>query len=143
MGAAKAFLDALPSEGEGCITWPFARDQNGYGKVFVDGRLHYASRLVCEKVNGTADENMEAAHACGKGHEGCIAPWHLTWKTRHENLRDKIKHGTSAIKLTEDDVRQIRALRPHLTFVEIGQRFGISASAAHGVAARKTWRHVE
>lgn len=143
MKAALSFVESIPMNGEGCLIWPYARDQNGYAKVFWSGKLAYVSRLVCEKANGPPpDGRPEAAHSCGKGHEGCVAPWHLVWKSRADNLSDKGPHGTAAIKLTEDDVRQIRALRPKLSYAKIGSQFGIHASSAHAVATRRTWKHV-
>lgn len=143
MKAALAFIEAAPATGDGCLHWPYARDNNGYGKVFWNGKLAYASRVVCERANGPPpDAQSEAAHSCGMGHEGCIAPWHLSWKSRVENLRDKGPHGTAAIKLTEADVREIRALRPALSYAKIAERFGIHASSAHAAATGRTWQHV-
>lgn len=50
------------------------------------------------------------------------------------------KHGMS--KLTEDQVRQIRALRGTATLAELAQRFGVAKPTVHHVVTRKTWKHV-
>lgn len=64
--------------------------------MWIDGRTHTVSRLVCEYINGKAPSpEHEAAHNCGKGHEGCVNPLHMRWATRAENFSDKVIHGTS------------------------------------------------
>lgn len=96
------FLEVvLPYEGKNCLTWPYGRDSNGYGGLWVDGVSHRAHRLACERVHGPAPRpDLEAAHSCGKGHEGCCNPNHLSWKTRAENENDKYVHGTRSRKAT-------------------------------------------
>lgn len=85
----------LTYEGNDCLTWPYARDQNGYGRLRINGRLGRVGRLVCEAVYGPPPPGKyAAAHSCGKGHEGCANPNHLSWKTYAENEADKMAHGT-------------------------------------------------
>ena len=105
-------LGGRPSPGEGprfyqdvvlpyadkdsCLAWPFGRTSKGYGKIWVDGKTHLVSRLACAHAHGEAPTlTHEAAHSCGKGHEGCVNPHHLRWATRTENFADKIIHGTN------------------------------------------------
>lgn len=84
----------LPYNGEDCLTWPFGRS-SGYGKIHLTGGQYLVSRVVCETVNGPPPTaRHEAAHSCGKGHEGCVNPRHLSWKTPAENWADKYAHGT-------------------------------------------------
>lgn len=45
-------------------------------------------------------------------------------------------------KLTEGDVRQIRALKPAMSLGKLARRFGLSTSAISQVVQGKTWRHV-
>ncbi len=116
-GAPLAFLaQALLADTDQCIRWPFSGNGQGWGKVYVDGRLQVASRVVCERTHGAPPTRKhQAAHSCGKGHEGCINPRHIRWATRAENEADKLLHGTqsrgarnSQAVLTEADVREIR-----------------------------------
>lgn len=97
---------------DACIPWPFHRKSNGYA-VF---NQKVASRLMCEAKHGKPPTKYhQAAHSCGKGHEGCINPNHLSWKTPLENKADELIHGTrnrgernGQSKLSSEDVRWIR-----------------------------------
>lgn len=83
----------LPYAGDECLLWPFATDQNGYGKVRIAGRLRRVSRAVCEEVNGPPPTSgHQAAHSCNTPR--CCNSGHLSWKTQSENEDDKIANGT-------------------------------------------------
>lgn len=148
-GEALSYLHdvVLSYEGSACLIWPYVRNFGGYGAVFVTGHTRIVSRYVCELLNGErpSDEH-EAAHSCGNGHKGCVAPRHLSWKTRKENGEDKIRHGNSLrgekspkAKLTAADVREIRALRGTMTRLEIANRFGIKLPTLDGIYSGKNW----
>lgn len=96
-GETQPFIDSLQREGVGCVTWPFPRNAvTGYGKLTRDGVDILAHRYICEKFHGPPPTpEHTAAHSCGKGDEGCIAPWHLSWKTQADNLMDRVTHGTA------------------------------------------------
>lgn len=125
---------ALQHTGGECLTWPFSKNNKGYGKVWVDGKKTIVSRYVCELVRGAPPTpEHEAAHSCGRGHEACIAPGHLDWKTPAQNQADRIDHGTSNsgernghAKLTEAEVREIIALKGVELQRELAARFGVS-----------------
>lgn len=139
---------ALPFVGQQeCLTWPFARSGTGYGMVKYEGNYVGVHRVVCEMVHGPAPTGKhEAAHSCGKGHEGCVNPNHLLWKTSKENKADKIAHGTHnrgelnhKTVLTEDDVRLIRDLRGRVTGRALACRFGVSPSNIWSIQKRISW----
>lgn len=148
-GEALAFIEkALASDTEECINWPFARCPKGYGRVFVDGRFKGSSRVVCERAHGAPPTPQhEAAHNCGKGHEGCVNPRHLRWATSTENQADKLKHGTinrgerhGHAKLTRCDVREIRrCLTNGESQHSIACKFAVSRSAIRDIVIGKSW----
>lgn len=121
-------------EGDDCMPWPFAKTSRGYGNLFLDGRNNVVPRLVCEYVNGPPPTPVhEAAHSCGKGHEGCVTKRHLSWKTPKENQGDRAAHGTAVsgekhgnAKLTDEQVRRIRTLGGKETHKDIACRFNVS-----------------
>lgn len=144
-GAAYRWLmEHVDYDGVGCLIWPFMLT-NGYGQFGYLGERYYAHRYMCELVCGpppTADH--EAGHLCGRGHEGCVHPKHLSWKTPSENQRDRASHGTKNTwgqrgKLTLEQIDQIRALKGKKTQKEIAALFGISRSNVSFILLGKAW----
>lgn len=141
---------ALKHTGNECLTWPFATNEAGRGVIRIAGKRHIASRYVCELVNGPPPTSEhEAAHSCGKGHEGCIAPEHLSWKTSKENKADQLVHNTRSrgerngvSKLTEVQVSEILTLKGSMTQKEIAVMFGISPGNVSAIHRRISWAHV-
>lgn len=86
-----------------------------------------------------------AAHWDGDAHHNVIA--NIRWATHAENHADRERHGRTArgskngrSKLTEDDVRAIRAstaAASHLT-----SRYGVSKSLIQAIRSREVWRSV-
>lgn len=144
--------DHLDYTGDECLTWPFFIDHKGYGRIRVNKVHHTAARVLCEMVNGPPPTpKHEAAHTCGRGHEGCVTPNHLVWATKRENENHKQLHGrvrsgerNPLAKLTADKVREIRrGCTGRLgEKKEFAQRFGIKQSTVTNLLTRKTWRHV-
>lgn len=121
-------------EGDDCLIWPFFRLQpGGYGSFGFNGRLYYAHRMMCEMVHGAPPTpEHHAAHSCGRGHDGCVNPNHLSWKTASENLLDKRGHGTVIVNshgnmggLTPEQVAEIRRLKGQMSQTKIAERFGV------------------
>lgn len=134
-----------------CVTWPYARLPNGYGHLWVDGVDTLASRYVCELVNGPSPSEVhEAAHSCGRGHEGCVNPHHLDWKTPVENQADKLIHGTHnrgercpTAKLTEKEVKEILSLKGKLLGREVGEIYGVTRWTVFDIWKRRIWSSIE
>lgn len=139
---------AMPFTGDGCLEWPFAKNQYGYGIVTYEGKASVVTRLICALTNGNAESNLDAAHSCGNGHLGCCNPRHISWKTRAANKADTVLHGThdrgsrnGNSKLTEEDVAAIRKLRGDgLTQSAIGAMYGVSRAAIYKIESGKGWR---
>jgi hypothetical protein len=81
---------------EECLIWPYSRcKKSGAGWSYMNGKSVLAHRLMCRAAHGEPPfPDAVAAHNCGMGHEGCVNPGHLEWKTQHANIFDKIDHGT-------------------------------------------------
>lgn len=142
---------ALKYTGDECLQWPFGVIARGYGAVRINGKTRLVHRYICERVNGSPPTpNYDAAHSCGNGHLGCVAPNHISWKTHSENMSDMLIHGTSnrgvrspMSKLTEEKVREIRRLNGSMLQKEIGLMFGVSAQTISEILARKKWSWLE
>lgn len=137
----------LQYEGKECLFWPYGRGGKGYGCMKRNGGTVIVPRYVCEFMYGPAPTSEhQAAHSCGKGHLGCVAKSHISWKTPHENQADRLLHGTHSrgarcgkAKLTEDQAREILSLKGAGTQAEIAKRFGVSRQAVAGIHTGVTW----
>lgn len=138
-------------DGEDCLIWPYSKDGNGYGRMYVDGKAVTVSRFLCGDINGEPPtKSHQAAHLCGNGHLGCVTKSHLVWKTVAENHADKVGHGTHnrgekcpVSKLTEEDVVGIRSLRGIEKLDEIASRYGITKSTVKAIHYRRSWAWME
>jgi len=140
----------LNHEGEGCLPWPFAVNHRGYGAVYFRGRTRIASRVMCILAHGEPpSEDHQAAHSCGKGHEGCVHPGHLSWATQTENMADQLEHGTRARgvthgmrKLSPEQVRAIRSQAGKQRHKDIAAKFGINRRTVGHILSGERWRHL-
>lgn len=137
----------LTYQEDDCLSWPFSRNETGRGSATWAGRTSSAPNIICTVVHGAAPTpGHQAAHSCGKGHEGCVNPRHLRWATLSENERDKRAHGTlrrgtciNTNKLSEDDVKTIRRLRLGTSGVAVARMYGITPAAVSSIIRRKSW----
>lgn len=149
VGETWAFLDALLGHvGDDCVTWPFARDANGYARIRENGENIPAYRVMCRMAHGDPEEpRIHATHTCGKGNGGCVNPNHLEWGTAFKNQQDRVKHGTSnrgeqcaTHILTAEQVEAIFARlnageRPYL----LGPEYGVSPATIRDIKFGLSW----
>lgn len=139
-GQGKCFLwlnDRQHIDDGPCLIWPFHRHPTGYGSFGYLNEMYYAHRFMCELVHGPAPSpKHQASHSCGQGHEGCVHPKHLSWKTVQENLLDRRQHGTVrgnpygwTGKLTDDQIAYIREMKGVKTQQELADMFGVKRPA--------------
>lgn len=132
-GAAYLWLVAHQNyQGNECLMWPFSRATLGYGRFGYCGKMYSAHRFMCELVNGPPPAGRwQAAHSCGKGHEGCVHPEHLSWKNNRQNQLDRRKHGTTygakgnRTRFTPAQIAEIRSLKGIEPFLRTAERFGV------------------
>lgn len=141
-GAPMSWLrEHVNHTGQDCLKWPFGENIN-IGGVYI-----IATRLMCALAHGAPpSDTHEAAHSCGKAHEGCINPNHLSWKTPKENAADKLIHGThdrgenhASSILTERAVREIRRLKGVVLQRELADRHGVSISHICEIQNENEW----
>jgi hypothetical protein len=144
-GAPLKFIHevAVRYTGDECLIWPLGKANYGYGEVLVDGQKRLAHRVVCELVHGKPPKGKnDAAHRCGN--RLCVNPFHLRWASRAENVEDMIAHGTAlrgekgtTARLTERDVREIRALKGKMPQKEVADKFGITPKYVGEIQSRR------
>jgi len=125
-----------------CLIWPFARSDTGYA-IFGEPprKVH---RLMCEHRHGPAPTpEHHAAHSCDRGHDGCVNPWHLDWKTPSDNQYDRYRDGAAPrprYKLTPEQAREIRDLKGLEHTKDTAARYGIRESNVRLIQSGKTWK---
>lgn len=140
---------ALPTS-TGCMLWKGARTGSGYGNFAAAGHYYPAHRLSLLLADGTPAPGMDAAHGCRNRH--CVAPTHLRWATRQENLADRVEDDTmnhgerngQAI-LTASQVVDIRTryTRGGVTQKQLGLEFGVCRQTIGLIVNGKNWSYLE
>ena len=124
------FRNKIASEDEnGCRLWTGSRDQAGYGKFSVDGKVWYAHKFIWHRLYG----NPRGKFICHVDHcksPSCVRPEHLCLRVTPGGNK----------KLTADLVRAIRLDTRHAA--DCCHEYGVSASTILGVRTRKTWKHI-
>jgi hypothetical protein len=135
---------------DGCWLWTaYVNRQNGYGMMQWDGKLRLAHRISYALAFGPVPEGKWVLHHCDT--PACVNPAHLFLGTHLDNMTDKkakkreargSQHGLA--KLTEDDVRRMRALYQPRKFPlrKLARMFGVSLGTVYPIILRKTWTHV-
>lgn len=77
---------SVPEPNTGCLLWLASCDQDGYGKLSIDGRTRRAHRVAYELAFGPVPPGLQLDHrACST--PCCINPLHLEAVTQWVNGR--------------------------------------------------------
>ena len=120
-----------------CWEWTASKTE-GYGKFKLNGKSQSAHRVAYKLAHPEWNGELCVCHHCDN--PGCVNPGHLFVGTKAENNADKIAKGRASAKLTEQQVREIRA-----TFCpqrEIAVRYGICQMQVSYIKNNKRWKHV-
>lgn len=140
---------------DGCWIWTGAMyaGPNSYPVIAVDRKNLTVHRVVWRLEHGAIPDGFCICHHCDN--RRCVRLEHLFLGTYGDNSADMVAKKRSAkgervnrAKLTEDDVRQIRAAHVprsaggYGSVRDLARQFGVDASNIHNILQRKTWRHV-
>jgi len=146
-----------------CWIWVGARQNAGYGKLYVDGRYEVAPRVAYRLYCGEIATDLHVCHHCDN--PTCVNPAHLFLGTRRENMQDASRKGRMAAgdrngsrtqpeklcrgedrsnaKLTVLEVDVIRHMKESgITCTDIARAYGVSVSLVSKVCQGKRWRGV-
>jgi len=133
-GNAKAFIVKMNDKGcWECVS--HYRNKLGYIHIMRNGELTLGHRFAYKTLVGDIPKGLHVLHKCDN--PPCINPKHLFLGTDADNSRDKIKKGrmgdrkgiaNANAKLTEKDVKRIRALRGTMSQRAIAKEYNISKS---------------
>ena len=110
-------------------------------QVTLDGEVVLAHRAVWERANGPIPEGLVVRHSCDRG--SCVVLEHMVLGTQGDNMRDKAERGRARNgqgKLTEDDVRAIRASTA--TNRELSKQYGVRMMHISAIRNHRAWRRV-
>lgn len=132
----------------GCYIWVGPDMPNGYGRVFIQGKYHYAHRVMYELTFGPVSPGMSVLHRCDV--PACVNPCHLFLGTHAENMADMVRKGRSprqpgeanesGAKLTAKDIPEIRS--DGRTHREIAVDYGVSHRTIGKIKNRQDWAHI-
>jgi AraC-like DNA-binding protein len=126
-----------------CLIWPFTSSA-ATATIQIGKPPISVCRLMCEYRNGPPPTSKhQAAHSCGRRHEGCVNPMHLSWKTNGENQIERYQHSglTKRAKLTPEQVDEIRALENRAPVLDIAKKFGVSSNNIRKIFAGELWKN--
>jgi hypothetical protein len=134
----------------GCWNWRFANPLGRANTFSLNGHIMRAYRAGFIIYRGPIPEGRIVCHACDN--PMCVNPDHLWLGSHADNRNDalaKQRDNTArgeqmpSAKLTEDDVRTIRATVGKRGTVRAAARhYGVTHSSIQDIIKGKTWRHV-
>lgn len=131
-------LKAIPNARGYWTVWPTKNRKK------ITKRVHF---LVAEAFLGPRPDGMEACHK--DDDKSRNIPSNLYYTTHQQNVADRGSNGHTArgiqhgkAKLTDDDIRQIRSLKGHISGRRIGNLYGVSHTNIQDIQSRKTWAHI-
>lgn len=132
-----------------CYQWIATAEKSSYGQMGHEGKIVMAHRVAWFLAYGTWPTPC-ALHSCDN--PPCCNVEHLFEGTQVDNMHDMWSKGRGLkaqpksrgelsphAKLTEQTVREIRALHGKVTQRELAKRYGVSLSLISHVQARRAW----
>ncbi len=107
-------------------------------------KYRFIHHLVLEAFVGPCPKGMQCRHLNGKSWDNRLE--NLCWGTPKENCKDKWDHGTMAVaKLSESQATEVRRLYHEgiYSMTGLGEMFGLSPGAIHGILHRHSYAHVD
>lgn len=108
---------------------------------------YHIHRLLLLTFRPTRKTNQQVNHIDGNKLNNNLD--NLEWCSQVYNLRHAWETGLRTqpchIKLTEDQVREIRAIyfkNGPLTLKDLGEKYKVTSHAIHKIVTRKNWKHI-
>lgn len=102
----KKFWSRVRKTKNGCWFWLGAKNSNGYGQADGPGGWETAHRVAYRYTYGDFDDNLQVLHKCDV--RDCVNPEHLFLGTLQDNMRDMDRKGRRQLKISWEQVREMR-----------------------------------
>lgn len=153
---ARMFKHRVIDPDTGCWVWTGSR-RRGYGMIQSVHRGNHRAmrvhRIIAWLYLGyNGEEDVEICHSCNV--KACFNPAHLYIASHAKNMADAVRdkllknhrrgEGTWKARLTEEKVREIRALYSGggRTLRSLAKQFGVDDCTIGDVVHGRTWKHV-
>lgn len=134
----------------GCWEWQKITTHNGYGEIWVDGKMLRAHRVSWEMVNGKIPDGIFVLHKCDN--PSCVNPSHLFLGTHQDNMDDCARKGRVSILrgenspasiLKKDQVLEIAKLtRRGIGCRIVAMAYGVSRQTVSDIRSGRNWGHL-
>jgi len=119
-----------------CWVWTGGKHKAGYGMFWNNGIMDSAHRLSYLHHHGEIPVGFVVRHKCLNK---CVNPDHLEVGTYHDNMMDRKRDGNFGVKLTADQVLEIRR-RANENTQQLATEFGVGRSAIQRIVYNRTWK---
>lgn len=130
--------------------WTGSKDNKGYGRIRVDGKLDRAHRVSYKLFNGLIPDGLCVLHSCDD--PGCVNPQHLHIGTHQDNSNECMERGRSyhgfgeingRAKLSASNVIEIRKLISEgISRIKIAKLFGVTGGMIGHISHNRNWKHL-
>lgn len=118
---------------DACWEWQANRHLQGYGQFGRAPEQTRSHRVAWELTHGPIPAGQWVLHHCDN--PPCCNPAHLYLGTHQNNVRDRVARNRAPVKLTCDQVAEIRTryAAGDVFYEELGQAYGVSKSHVHRI----------
>lgn len=146
------FFASFLKHQNGCWIWRKPFNKQGYGKIKIGQKYHFAHRYSWFLHYGPIPTGFFVLHKCDN--PSCVNPAHLFLGTHVENMKDmRLKERQCRgvekpkAKLTPESVRKIRKLfvpsSRRFGASALGRMFGVSNTVVKMVIKGRIWKHIQ
>lgn len=138
---------------DSCWEWLDGKNENGYGRITVNGKVFNAHRLsyMIEHKLEFIPESMCICHRCDN--PGCVSPHHLFMGTKTDNTYDMVNKGRNNCGRGEDHGRtnlhneDIIFIRENyangiMTVKDLSNKFSIGVDGIRRIINGQMWKLV-
>lgn len=123
-----------------CWLWSRAKNSEGYGNKWYEGKCEKAHRLAYRVFVGEIPKGKHVLHSCDV--PSCCNPEHLRTGTHSENMQDIATRERAVSVLNWDKVAEIRASysKGKVTHAELSLKYGVGRQTITRILNNQRWK---